>query len=123
MNKTKRIKTIQGLIIYSIIALFSAAASALPSYVSELPKDRMTAGQALKQAKSGKVVFKCQLARVTEAAGIGKAKRAKTVWVSAVTHSDEALETIENGGKGYKCQAMEYDSESRRLANSQQDVE
>ena len=110
-------------LIGALITLAASAASAGPAYTTDIGKDILSAREALKLAKSGKVIYKCQRAQVSPSGGIAKTKRAKTQFVASVKHSDEALDTIENGGKGYKCQPLEYDTDRKRLANADVDGE
>lgn len=105
-----------------IITAAASIATAGPVYTTELPATKLTVRDALKQAKSGKVVFKCQRATITEAGGVGKAKRAKTVFVADVKDNEAALDTIQDGGKGFKCQPLEWDAERKKLVNSDQDA-
>lgn len=92
--------------------------NAQPYYVSELPKSAMSARDALKAAKSGKVVFKCQSATITESGGIGKAKGAKTVFHVDIKNNDAAQDKIIDGSKGYKCQPMKWNADKRKLSNA-----
>jgi len=105
----------------ALITLAASAASAGPAYTTDIGKDILTAREALKLAKGGKVVYKCQRAQVTESGGIGKTKRAKTQFVASVKDSPEALDTIQNGGKGYKCQPLEWDADRKKLSNADVD--
>lgn len=108
----------------ALIALFLTivfgliTAEAAPVYTAELPATKLSAREALKTAKGGKVVFKCQRAKVSESGGIAKVKNAKTVFTLDVKDSDAALDTIQDGGKGYKCQPLQWDVERRKLSNA-----
>lgn len=121
--RQRKVRT--GMIIMAFIIVFNflTRANAAPVYTTDLPSSKLTVKEALKTARSGKVVFKCQRARVTDSGGIGKAKNAKIVWVSEVKNDDSAQDAIIDGGKGYKCQPMEWNEENRKLSNAQQDVE
>lgn len=110
-----------ALIAFIFTVLLGLAANAGPVYTTELPSTKLSAREALKTAKAGKIVFKCQRAKVTDSAGIGKATNAKTVFVSEVKDSEQALDTIQNGGKGFKCQPLQWDAERRKLSNADTD--
>lgn len=117
-------KGLKGLAIIIAIQALAVLAHAAPSFVKELPKDKITVRDALKQARSGKVVFKCQRAMITESGGIGKAKGAKTVFHVGIKDDESAQDQIMDGGKGYKCQPLQWDEEKRKLSNAQDaDVE
>lgn len=105
-------------IAFIFTVLLGAVANAGPVYTVDLPSTKLSAREALKTAKSGKVVFKCQRAKVSESGGIAKAKNAKTVFTLDVKDSDAALDTIQDGGKGYKCQPLQWDAERRKLSNA-----
>jgi hypothetical protein len=105
-------------IAFIFTVLLGALANAGPVYTTELPSTKLSAREALKTAKAGKIVFKCQRAKVSDSAGISKAKNAKTVFALDVKDSEAALDTIQNGGKGYKCQPLEWDAERRKLSNA-----
>ena len=120
MSRAQKVRI--GFIIYAIVAaltLMANVAKAAPSYVETLPKDKISAREALKQARAGTTVFKCQRATVTESGGIGKAKGAKTVFYVGIKHDDAAQDKIMDGGKGYKCQGLQWDDEKRKLSNAQ----
>jgi hypothetical protein len=110
-----------GLFMFIVALVVSIVSHADPVYTTELPKTGMSVRDALKTAKSGKIVFKCQRARVTESGGIGKAKNAKTVFHAQIKNDDAAQDQIIDGKKGYKCQPLEWDAEKRRLSNASSD--
>lgn len=105
----------------AIITLAASAASAGPAYTLDIGTSKLTAREALKLAKSGKIIYKCQRARITDAGGVGKAKNAKTVFVESVTNDDAALDAIHDNKKGYKCQPLQWDAERKKLANADLD--
>lgn len=115
MSKIKSLekKALIGL----IITLASSLASAAPIYVQTLPKDKLSARDALKAAKSGTIVFKCARGTVSESAGISKASGAKTEFHVNLKDDDAALDAIQDGKRGYKCQPMTWDAERKKLAN------
>lgn len=112
MSKTKR-----ALAAFAISTLLASLASAAPIYVQELPKEKLSARDALKAAKGGTVVFKCARGTVSESGGISKAKGAKTEFHVNLKDDDSALDAIQDGKRGYKCQPMEWDAERKKLAN------
>lgn len=105
-------------IAFIFTVLLGALANAGPVYTTELPSTKLSAREALKTAKAGKVVFKCQRAKVSDSGGISKAKNAKTVFALDVKDNEAALDAIQDGGKGYKCQPLQWDAERRKLSNA-----
>lgn len=110
-----------GLFMFIVALVVSVVSHAEPVYTNELPKTAIPVREALKLAKSGKIVFKCQRARVTEAGGIGKAKNAKTVFHADIKNDETAQDNIIDGKKGYKCQPLEWNPEKRKLSNASSD--
>ncbi len=107
-----------AIVAFIFTVLLGALANAGPIYTTELPSTKLSAREALKTAKAGKIVFKCQRAKVSDSGGISKAKNAKTVFALDVKDQDAALDTIQDGGKGYKCQPLQWDAERRKLSNA-----
>lgn len=117
MSLSIRTKLAVGIATYMVV--FASNSLAAPSFVKELPKDKITVREALKQARAGKIVFKCQRARITEAGGIGKAKGATTAFHVGIKDDETTQDQIMDGGKGYKCQPLQWDAEKRKLSNAQ----
>lgn len=115
-NASIRTKVTLAIVVHTL--LFGLKALGAPVYVKTLPSDKITVREALKQAVAGKVVYKCQRARLTDAGGIGKASNATTVWFANITHDESAQMQILEGGKGYKCQAKEWSAEKSNLVNA-----
>lgn len=77
----------------------------------------ITASEAIKAAKSG-VIFKCSKAKLGPNASPVKVSGSKTIFTTQkVAHDDSALDSIIDGKTAYKCQAVIWDADRRKLVN------
>lgn len=89
---------------------------AAPVYTNQDLKG-ITASEAIKAAKSG-VIFKCSKAKLGPNASPVKVSGSKTIFTtSKITNDDSALDSIIDGGSAYKCQAVIWDADRRKLVN------
>ena len=89
---------------------------AAPVYTNQSLKG-ITASEAIKAAKSG-VIFKCSKAKLGPNASPVKVSGSKTIFTTAkIVNDDSALDSIIDGGSAYKCQAVIWDTDRRKLVN------
>lgn len=89
---------------------------AAPVYTNQSLKS-ITASEAIKAAKSG-VIFKCSKAKLGPNASPVKVSGSKTIFTTQkVAHDDSALDSIIDGKTAYKCQAVIWDADRRKLVN------
>ena len=89
---------------------------AAPVYTNQSLKG-ITASEAIKAAKSG-VIFKCSKAKLGPNASPVKVSGSKTIFTTAkIVNDDSALDSIIDGGSAYKCQAVIWDADRRKLVN------
>ena len=99
-----------------ILTAFYLQAKGAPVYTNQSLKS-ITASEAIKVAKSG-VIFKCSKAKLGPNASPVKVSGSKTIFTTAkITNDDAALDSIIDGGSAYKCQAVTWDADRRKLVN------
>lgn len=108
----------QNRIIAAIVLgiMLGAQVDAAPVYTSQSLKGIMVS-EAIKAAKSG-VIFKCSKAKLGPNASPVKVSGSKTIFTTAkITNDDAALDSIIDGKTAYKCQAVIWDADRRKLVN------
>lgn len=109
-------KTMRAISVIAILTAFYMQAKAAPVYTNQSLKG-ITASEAVKAAKSG-VIFKCSMSKLGPNASPVKVPRSKTIFTtSKVTNDDAALDSIIDGKTAYKCQAVIWDADRRKLVN------
>ena len=89
---------------------------AAPVYTNQSLKG-ITASEAIKAAKSG-VIFKCSKSTLGPNASPVKVSGSKTIFTTVkITNDDAALDSIIDGKTAYKCQAVIWDADRRKLVN------
>lgn len=108
----------QNRIIAAIVlgVMLGLQAKAAPVYTNQSLKS-ITASEAIKAAKSG-VIFKCSKAKLGPNASPVKVSGSKTIFTTAkIVNDDAALDSIIDGKTAYKCQAVIWDADRRKLVN------
>ena len=99
-----------------ILTAFYLQAKAAPVYTAQSLKG-ISASEAIRAAKSG-MIFKCFKVKLGPNASPVKVSGSNTIFTTArITNDDSALDSIIDGKTAYKCQAVIWDAERRKLVN------
>ena len=109
-------KTMRAISVTVILTALYLQAKAAPVYTNQSLKS-ITASEAIKAAKSGPI-FKCSKAKLGPNASPVKVSGSKTIFTTdKIANDDSALDSIIDGKTAYKCQAVIWDADRRKLVN------
>lgn len=104
----------------SVMVFSSCSAKAEKSYHVAEPAARITAAQAVKDSKGGKVVFKCRKSKTGASGNAVAVKGSTPTWHSAIGKDEEAAVVAITDGKAiFACEGMSFDMTRKRMARAE----